>query len=264
MSLQVVPMNFKIKAVLFLTLLSNFVYGQEELPDNYLPINFTIKNNELVGISEYLEGFVFSMSLNSDSLTIVPEKDELFSKIKKNEIRGTLTYPNDRVTEIKYELVNHRGITGIYMKTTLGYFMWEKLNIDINEIFVAINWWYCPPATETDIEILNSTYSLLSNPSKWHQNDDRKCENDIESDSWSLFCALKYSSIEAANEYNHHNTAVQTVRFVIDDLQPNHGYEHTLMDFNNNSITTHSDILRVIKDAKKRISKELDEYKNKD
>ena len=264
MPLKQKKMNLKIKPVLFLILLSTLIYGQEDLPDNYLPINFTIKNDELIGKSEYLEGFVFTMNLKPDSLTIIPNRDELFSIIKENEIKGTLTYPNEKITEIKYELVNHREVIGIYMKTTLGYFMWEMLEIETNKISLAINWWYCPPATEADLAILNMTDSLLSISNKWHQNDDRKCENDIESDTWSLFCALKYSSINNANEYNHHNTAIQTVRFVIDDLYPNHGYEHTLMDFNNNPNTTHAEILKVIKEAKKRILNELVDNKNKD
>ena len=60
--------------------------------------------------------------------------------------------------------------------------------------------------------------SLLVNPENWHQKDDRKCEPDIENNHWSLFCALKFASIETTGEYNHHNTAIQTARFVIDDL----------------------------------------------
>jgi len=255
-------MYIKSNIILFLIFLSSLVRGQEELPDNYLPITFTIKNNELVGKSEYLEGFTFSMKLNCDTLAIIPKREELYSIVKEQKITGILTYPNGEYTRIEYELVNHRDITGIFMKTTLGYFMWEMLEIGKDEMFLAINWWYCPPATVTDLAILNMVDSLLLNSSKWHQNDDRKCDNDIESDLWSLFCALKYASIEKAKEYNHHNTAIQTVRFVIDDLQPNHGYEHTLMDFNNNRSTTYADIIKVINEAKTRIIIELNDSNN--
>jgi hypothetical protein len=94
-------------------------------------------------------------------------------------------------------------------------------------------------------------------PECWHQTDDRKCEDDEVNNSWSLFCALKFASLEKAKEYNHHNTAIQTVRFVIDDLHPNHGYKHTLMDYNNNPKTTHSEILEVVREAKKKIEIEL-------
>ena len=38
-------------------------YGQEELPDNYLPISFKIQDEKLEGGCEYLQGFTFSMDL---------------------------------------------------------------------------------------------------------------------------------------------------------------------------------------------------------
>ena len=48
-------MYVKSNTILFLMFLSALVHGQEELRDNYLPITFTIKDNELVGESEYLD-----------------------------------------------------------------------------------------------------------------------------------------------------------------------------------------------------------------
>ena len=47
-------------------------------------------------------------------------------------------------------------------------------------------------------------------------------------------------------EYNHHNTTMQTVRFVIDDVIPDHGFEHTLMDYNNSPSTKYENILHVL------------------
>lgn len=242
-----------------LVILVNFnnLFGQDTLPDNYLPFSLNIFEDRLEGESEYLEGFTFSMDLPSGFLKKAFDKAELFTIVCNQKITGTLTYPNNKTTEIKYEVVNHRGVEDIYMKTTLGYFLWEMLDIRDNELSFAINWWYCPLATKIDLEILNLAESLLSDSTNWHQNDDRKCEGDEENNLWSLFCALKYASIEKMKEYNHHNTAIQTVRFVIDDLIPNHGFEHTLKDYNNSSTTIHGDIMNVIDLAKKRIQKEL-------
>ena len=53
----------KITTLQFLILLSTFAYGQEVLPDNYLPISFTINNNDLIGKCEYLGGFTVSAQL---------------------------------------------------------------------------------------------------------------------------------------------------------------------------------------------------------
>jgi len=114
---------------------------------------------------------------------------------------------------------------------------------------------------KVDLETLEMTEQLLADATNWHKKDDRKCENDIESSRWSLFCALKYASIKKMGEYNHHNTAMQTVRFVIDDLIPDHGFEHTLMDYNNLLSTEHKDILSVVRIAKERIKKEIEKNK---
>ena len=57
--------------------------------------------------------------------------------------------------------------------------------------------------------------------------------------------------------YNHRNTAIQTARFVIDELHPNHEFDHTLMDFNNAPTTSYGDIIQVLKEVRKRILAQL-------
>jgi hypothetical protein len=55
---------------------------------------------------------------------------------------------------------------------------------------------------------------------------------------------------------------MQALRFAIDELIPGHGFEHTLMDYNNSPSTAHADILAVIDMAKKRIEGELSKIEN--
>jgi len=237
-------------------------YGQEVLPDDYLPFSFEIQNGKLVGGSEYLEGFAFSMDLPEGFLEKPFDKEMLFAVMKAQKVTGTLTYPNSRATEIEYEIVNHRGFEDIYMKTTLGYFLWEMLDIGDRGLSFAIYWWYCPPARQVDLEALEMAEQLLADSANWHKMDDRKCEDDIANNRWSLFCAMKYASVQKMGEYNHHNTAMQALRFAIDELMPGHGFEHALMDYNNSPSTTHADILAVIDMAKKRIEGELSKIEN--
>ncbi len=231
--------------------------SQDTLPDDYLPFTLHKLDNKLEGASEYLEGFTISMDLPQEYLKKELELKTLMALIKNQEITGTLTDPNGKTTKIQYEVVQHRKTEDIYMKTTLGYFLWEWVTIENDKIIFAIYWWYCPPARQVDLETLEMAEQLLADSAHWHKNDDRKCENDIENNCWSLFCALKHASIVKMGEYNHHNTAMQTVRFVIDDLVPNHGFDHTLMDYNNIPSTKHTDILHVLKIAQERIQQEI-------
>jgi len=145
------------------------------------------------------------------------------------------------------------------MKTRLGFFLWESAIIRNDELTFVIDFWYTPPARPTDLAALELTGRLLADSANWHQHDDRRCEDDIERNQWSLFCALKYASIEKMGEYNHHNAAMNTVRFVIDDVVRDHGFAHTLMDYNNAQSTSHADVLLVLDVAKERIKQEMED-----
>jgi hypothetical protein len=219
---------------------------------------------KLEGGNEYLQGFKVSMDLTPEFLQEKLRIDELMSFVRDQDVTGILTYPDGKTSPIEYEVVRHRGTDDIYMKTTLGYFLWESATIHEDKLKFVINWWYCPPARRVDLEALEMAEQLLGDPNHWRKNDDRRCEDDIENHQWSLFCALKYASIEKMGEYNHHNTAMQTVRFAIDSLIPDHGFEHTLMDYNNSSSTKHDDIMNVLKISKERIERELEENDTND
>jgi hypothetical protein len=231
---------------------------QIELPDDYLPFKFQQNAEKLEGKSEFLEGFTISMNLPPESLGGGLSIEALFSLVRNQKVTGTVTYPSGRTTPIDYEIVVHRRDEEIYMKSSLGYFPWEYISVADGNLNMAIYWWYSPPVTGKDIEIIGLAETLLADSSYWHQGDDRECEDDLERRQWSLFCALKYSSLEIDGEYNHHNTAMQSVRFVIDEKVPGHEYAHTLMNYNNEPSTTHEDIMAVLETAKQRIQEELD------
>jgi hypothetical protein len=233
------------------------VIDPRNLPDDYLLFILLPTEERWVGQCPFFEGFQitlgFAPSADHSGLTM----DRLMALIRANQLKGELLYPNGKITPITFEIVHHRGKDEVYMKSSLGYFIWEYASVTSQQIAFAFYFWYTPPATQTDLAALQQAEQLLETPSNWHQQDDRKCEDDLATHRWSLFCALKHASIDQAGEYNHHNTAIQYVRFVIDERVPDHGFAHTLMDYNNAPTTTHRDILRCIALAKKRIQEDL-------
>ena len=229
----------------------------DELPEDYLPFAFTLADSGLVGSSEHLAGFTITMAIPRQRFPDGIELGVLLAAIRDQQITGTLTYPDGHATAIAYEMVHHRGPAEIYMKTTLGYFLWEHVAATARELHMAIYWWYSPPATPADLEVLHLATLLLANPDAWRREDDRNCTDDSTSGRWSLFCALKHASIATMSEYNHHNRAMQTVRFVIEELVPEHNFAHTLMDFNNATTTSHLDVLHVLDLARQRIEADL-------
>jgi len=231
----------------------------EDLPDDYLPFEMRVCEGRLEGASEFLEGFTLTMTVPGELLEDGPSIEAIFERIRREGAVGVLTYPDGKTNPIEYEIVRHRGVEDIYMKCALGFFPWEYMVVRDDALCFAVYWWYRPPATELDLAIVASAERLLSELAAWHQEDDRDCADDAEGGCWSLFCALKHASIETAGEYNHHNTPLQTARFVIDELVPDHGYTHTLMDYNNAPSTSHADILHVLQLVKQRIRSELSE-----
>ena len=208
-------------------------FGQNEICETCMEYALELIDNKLQGSSLQFAGYDVSMNLPSDFSNDSLSIDYLFSFIRNQDVRGEFIFPNGKTTEIQYSLIPYQDTVTVFMKTSNGWFPWDKLRIENDRLIFSYDYWYCPPASKTDIEILDLCLVYLEYSKKWHQNDDRVCENDKKDKIWSLFCALKTSSLEIMKEYNHRNTAIQTVRLIIDDLYPNHGYEHTLKDFNN-------------------------------
>jgi hypothetical protein len=241
----------------YLILTAHLTLGQNEICENCVEYTLELNGNKLQGSSLQFAGYDVSMILPSyfsnDSLSI----NYLLKTIRNHDIRGEFMFPNGKTTEIKYSLIPYHYTTTVFMKTSNGWFPWDKLRIENKKLIFSYDYWYCPSATKTDLEILHLCFDYLKDSTNWHQTDDRKCDNDNSDKVWSLFCAIKVASIEKCGEYNHRGVVIQKTRFIIDELYPNHGYAHTLMDFNNDSSTKFEDIIKVLSIVMDRIKDEL-------
>ena len=238
-------------------MLSQVTFGQNEICETCVQYTLELNGNKLQGNSLQFSGYHVSMNLppefSEHSLSI----DYLFAIINKNDVSGDFIFPNGKTTEIVYSLIPYKDTLTVFMKTSNGWYPWDKLRIENSKLIFSYDYWYCPPPTKTDLEILDLCIDYLKDSTKWQQNDDRDCDADKLDNIWSLFCAIKIASIKKIGEYNHRGKVIQTTRFVIDELYPDHGYTHTLMDFNNDSSTKFKDIIKVLSVVKARIEKEL-------
>ena len=112
------------------------------------------------------------------------------------------------------------------------------------------------PVDRQDLMILDSANAQLSDPMVWDRDDDRTCEP--EDETYSLYCSLYFGSMDTIGEYQHRRTAMQEVRFAIEDATEGRDFEHRLMDFNNLPETAFDDIRGVIKTATERVHDRLD------
>ena len=112
------------------------------------------------------------------------------------------------------------------------------------------------PVDRLDLSILESADVKLSNEAVWDRADDRKCEP--EDEKFSLYCSLYFGSMEILGEYQHRRTAIQEVRFAIEDATGGREFNHRLMDFNNLAETSFDDVKAVIATARNRVQARLE------
>jgi len=108
---------------------------------------------------------------------------------------------------------------------------------------------------EIDLEIIDRAKSILKDESVWDRQDDRVC-NDGDT-TFSLYCALYFASRELLGEYQHRRTALQEVRFALEEATADREYEHRLRDFNNDPQTTLAAVHGVLDVARGRIVERL-------
>jgi hypothetical protein len=112
------------------------------------------------------------------------------------------------------------------------------------------------PVDRQDLTILDSADMKLSDALVWDRADDRKCGPQDE--TFSLYCSLYFASKGTIGEYQHRRTALQEVRFAIEDATSELEFDHRMMDFNNLPDTSFDDIKDIIKTARARVQSRLD------
>ena len=110
-----------------------------------------------------------------------------------------------------------------------------------------------------DIKILIRANDILITDSDWSKTDDRKCQDDIDANKYSLFCALYKASLDIVGEYNHRRPGLQQVRWIIGDKYRDRLDGHRLMNFNNHPSTTFDEIKRLLAESLKTIEQKIAE-----
>jgi hypothetical protein len=113
-----------------------------------------------------------------------------------------------------------------------------------------------PPVAKTDIEIVKRAAQILDSPQKWNRTDNRVCPSDAR--TFSLYCALEKATDEVTKTFEHRGAAMQEARFIIEEIAPGaKGYDHRLMDYNNDPNTSFADIQGVFWLLEKHIAMRL-------
>ncbi len=109
----------------------------------------------------------------------------------------------------------------------------------------------------TDLKIVQRANLILSDSLKWNKQDDRKCDDDIATGKYSLFCCLYKASMEIAGEYIHRRPAIEVVRFTVERYENGRVREHRLMDWNNHAATTFAEVKKVLNESIEEVIRNL-------
>ena len=100
-----------------------------------------------------------------------------------------------------------------------------------------------------NLEVIQFADSLLIDSSKWHQEDDRFCQDDKERNQWSLYCVLYEASIQINGKYKHRGKVMRSIRKAIKQATPKQRFKHPIRDYNNLQTTKFKDIKEMLRQA---------------
>ncbi|MEP1094798.1 MAG: hypothetical protein ABJG78_06785 [Cyclobacteriaceae bacterium] len=140
---------------------------------------------------------------------------------------------------------NETGTSEDWMiKTNNGWYPLKKVKLTDDKLLMIFNWGFRAPNRKIDLEVLQRTRQLLGERRSWNHEDDRRCEDDMNSEKWSLYCGLKKVYLELTGDFNHRAAGLNIVRQSITELNPEWKYQHQLMEFNNDE--TYEEIIDLL------------------
>ena len=98
-----------------------------------------------------------------------------------------------------------------------------------------------------DQKIVREAASIPSTEAAWNRADNRKCPTNAT--TWSICGALEKSTFDIAGRIHHRRPGLEVVRKIVDERTASRNYHHRLMDYNNDTTTTLSDVQDLFKEA---------------
>jgi hypothetical protein len=109
------------------------------------------------------------------------------------------------------------------------------------------------PPNDLDRAVVQRAASILSSDAVWNRADDRDCKADAR--TWSIYCALERATVQVTGGFHHRRPALEVVRAIVDERAAGRGYEHRLMDYNNDPATHLQDVQSLFTEALARIER---------
>lgn len=103
-----------------------------------------------------------------------------------------------------------------------------------------------------DRKIIERAVEMLSSIAVWNRADNRRCP--ARAQTWSIYCALEDATSQVTGGNDHRRPALEIVRKIIEERTAGRNYDHRIMDYNNDRITTLPDVKSLFDEALRRMS----------
>jgi len=214
--------------------------------------NLYLQQNKLVGSTE--NKFFTGFEIELDSTYTKLDSASLFNQFPRI---GSINFKNRIDIPTEFTITERAGFPQILFRFKSSYMSFDNLLINDESISFTFDIDPEVPVTEDDLKIIQIAKKLLSEEKYWNKNDDRNCDDDLANKSFSLYCALRLSSLEVENKYNHRNAALQKLRHLIEIKYPDKEWNHRLMDFNNMEETDYEEIINILNEIENSFIQEL-------
>lgn len=238
--------SLKLVIILLLILLYKPIYSQHNA-------ELILEHNKLKGTCEndYFTGFEIELDSNYAEI----DSAILFKQFPRV---GKLGFKNKFEIPTEFTITERAGFSQIMFRFRNDYLTFDNLNVESNSISFLVNNDPQVPVTKQDLAIIKTAKGLLSDEKYWNNIDDRNCTDDLANKSYSLYCALRISSLQIEEKYNHRNAALQKLRHLIEQKHPDRKWTHRLMDFNNMDETNYKDIVDILSEIEQYFIDELE------
>ena len=161
--------------------------------------------------------------------------------------RGDMTDADYGKAPIQLEL--YGGDDGI-LRTVYGWFPVSDFAATTTGFSFTLNGSQETPPNATDERIIELAATILWSASVWNRADNRICPESER--TLSIYCAVE-KAVEVitggTGALVHRRPAMEVIRGLVDDRTAGRGYEHRLMDYNNDPRTTFADVQSLFVDA---------------
>jgi hypothetical protein len=149
---------------------------------------------------------------------------------------GTMSDADDPNAPIELETYGGAGI----LRTVYGWFYANDIRATAQGLTLDVDSAHEVPPNDLDRAIVQRAAAMLSSTSVWNRKDNRQCAPGAT--SWSIYCAMEAATAEVTGGMDHRRPAMEVVREIVEDRTTGRGYNHRLMDYNNDPTTTLDDV----------------------